>query len=72
MPELTLRLLPKSAEVRQGQRVLSSGAGTVFPPGITLGFVDRFTVKELDSEAVVRPAVDFSALSDVFIVVGRK
>lgn len=72
MPTLLLRFLPKSAEIRPGQKVLSSGVGTVFPPGITLGTVKTFRVGELNAEAEVVPAVDFSALNDVFVVVGRK
>lgn len=72
MPTLMLRFLPKSAEIRPGQKVLSSGVGTVFPPGITLGTIKTFRVAPLNAEAEVVPAVDFSALNDVFVVVGRK
>ncbi len=71
-PLLMLRLLPKSAEIRPGQRVISSGLGSVFPPGITLGSVRTFRVGELNAEAEVTPAVDFASLQAVFVVVGKK
>jgi len=71
-PTLLLRFLAKSADIRPGQAVVSSGAGGVFPPGIPLGTIRTFRIRELNAEAEVDPAVDFSKLDSVFIVIGRR
>ena len=52
----------KTIEV--GDRVITSGADGVFPPGLLIGFVSQVT----DAEAQVRPSVDFDQLSDVLVV----
>lgn len=60
-----LKYLPKGADVKVGDRVLSSGLGWVYPSDLLIGLVEE--LKE-DSpggiflSAVVRPAVDFSQL----------
>jgi rod shape-determining protein MreC len=68
MPDLRLRYMNKNAAIIVGTRVLSSGDGGVFPANLLLGTVKRFENKEIGGECVVRPAVDFSRLNDVFIV----
>lgn len=68
MPDLRLKFLGKNAAIVVGTRVLSSGDGGVFPANILLGTVKRFENKEIGGECVVRPAVDFTRLNDVFIV----
>lgn len=71
-PTLELRFLSKEANLRPGQRVFSSGAGGVFPPGILLGTVKSFKSSNLDGRAEVIPAVDMTSIRDVFIVRERK
>jgi rod shape-determining protein MreC len=68
MPDLHLKFMNKNAPIVVGTRVLSSGDGGVFPAGLLLGTVKRFENKEIGGECVVRPAVDFTRLSDVFII----
>jgi cell shape-determining protein MreC len=46
--------------------------GGVFPPGIQLGAVQEFKVRQLDGMAVLIPAVDLATLQDVFVVMGDK
>lgn len=65
---LILRFLTRDADLEPGQLVYSSGVGGVFPPGISLGRVVEFTPQELDGIARVTPAVDFSTLEDLFVV----
>ena len=71
-PLLSLRFLSKDAPVRPGMRVFTSGAGGVFPPNILLGTVDSLFPGAADSEARVRPSVDFENLDVVFVVKGLK
>jgi rod shape-determining protein MreC len=68
-PMMTLFFLSKQAGLKSGQKVYTSGVGGVFPPGIMLGAVQDFRVRELDGVASLIPAVDLAALQDVFVVV---
>jgi len=70
-PELVLNFLNRDAKLEPGMKVFTAGvSGGVFPSGIPLGVVKEFRARELDGQAVVEPAVDFSRLDDVFIVLG--
>jgi rod shape-determining protein MreC len=72
-PDLVLSFLSKTAELHAGQKVFSSGVGGgVFPSGLLLGTVRDFQVRALDGRAEVVPAVDFSKLENVFVVLGTK
>ena len=67
-PLVSLVFLPAQANLRPGQKVITSGAGGVFPAGIMVGAVREFRVRELDGMATVVPAVDLATLQDVFVV----
>lgn len=68
MPNLRLRYLSREAEVSPGRRVLTSGAGGLFPPDLFLGEVISVESGSIDAEAAVKPAVNFESLLDVFVV----
>ena len=60
----------KTCEIETGDRIVTSGLGGIFPKGLSLG-----TVKEINDspnmlfkEVRVTPAVDFSKLEEVLIV----
>src|SRR5207244_8538499 len=72
MPQVSLSFLSKTAALKPGQKVYTSGAGGVYPPGVFLGVISEFKVRELDSYATIVPAVDLTTLEDVFVVTGRK
>lgn len=67
-PLLRLRFLSQNASLRPGQRVLTTGRGGIFQPNILLGEIQSVERGALDSEAIVRPSVNFSDLSSVFVV----
>ncbi len=71
-PMLDLNYLSKQAELKEGQKVYTSGVGGVFPSGLFVGTIKRFQVRALDSQATLTPAVDLAKLEDVFVVIGRK
>lgn len=71
-PELQMNFLSKSADLQPGQRIFSQGVGAVFPSGLLVGTVKSFRARELDGQAILTPAVDFSTLSDVFVIVGDR
>jgi rod shape-determining protein MreC len=68
--DLKLSWLPRRADVQQGDVIVTSGLGNVFPPGYRVGTV---TVRAEDpdfvlEEAGLEPAVNFGSLEDVFVV----
>ena len=71
-PDLRIRFLSKTANLKPGMKVLTAGAGGVFPSGLVLGTVKDFSVRELEGVASVRPAVDLANLQDVFVIIRQK
>ncbi len=67
-PLLRLRFLSTDAALRPGQRVFTTGRGGIFQPNILLGTVVSVEKGALDSEALVRPSVNFADLGTVFVV----
>ena len=67
-PMLRLRFLSANAAVRTGQRVFTTGRGGTFQANILLGTIDSVDKGALDSEALVRPSVNFADLGAVFVV----
>jgi rod shape-determining protein MreC len=67
-PMLRLRFLSANAAVRPGQRVFTTGRGGTFQANILLGTIDSVEKGALDSEALVRPSVNFADLGAVFVV----
>lgn len=67
--KLRMLFLSKDAVLPPGRRVISSGAGGVFPEGVVLGTVREFVAGDLYGEAVIEPAVDLSMVRDLFVMV---
>lgn len=66
-PALRLSYLSKDAKIKPGMLVFSTGRGGLFPPDILLGTILSFESGHLNGEALVKPAVDFTALHTVFV-----
>jgi len=47
-----------------GDEIITSRISSIFPPGILIGYV----VELEGSEAIIKPAVDFSRLSAVLVI----
>lgn len=67
-PLLRLRFLSTDAALHPGQRVFTTGRGGIFQPNILLGRIESVEKGALDSEALVRPSVNFEDLGTVFVV----
>ncbi len=67
-PMLALRFLSKKANLKKGQRVFSNGRGGIIPANILLGTIESVETGAQDSEALVRPAVNFNDLVTVFVI----
>ena len=66
-----LRYIPRNADVKVGDLVVSSGLGGIFPKGLIMGKVIE-TKKEsaygLFQEAKIAPTIDFSKMEEVFVI----
>jgi rod shape-determining protein MreC len=71
-PDLRVGFISKTAEVKPGMKVLTSGTGGVFPSGVVVGTVKAFAIKELEGVATVDPAVDLTRIEDVFVITGTR
>lgn len=66
----TLRYLDENETISVGDRVITSGQGTVYPYGIPIGTVSEITVNPYSrtKEAKVLPFNDFSDIDEVIIL----
>lgn len=62
--------IPVEASVLQGDEVVTSGLGGIFPKGILIGSIKEVvnTQNELDRYANVMPATDFTKLETVLVI----
>jgi rod shape-determining protein MreC len=69
-PVCSMEYLPYNTELVSGDRVITSGLGEMIPKGILIGEVAEAPAAEGAgrSSATVKPAVDFSALEEVMVV----
>jgi rod shape-determining protein MreC len=69
---LRMRFINKRArdEISYGDLIVSNGIGGVYPPGITLGRVNKINYQEyeISMEVELEPVVDFSRLEYVFVI----
>lgn len=67
---LTLSYLPKDADVKVGDIVISSGLGRVIPKGLVIGRVVKVAHSDVtgNTTALVRPSARFDQIEQVFIV----
>ncbi|HEX6989837.1 MAG TPA: rod shape-determining protein MreC [Bacillota bacterium] len=67
---LEVRFFNRDADVREGDRLVTSGYGGIYPPNLEVGTVAAVRQDEtgLVLEAVAQPAVDFDRLREVLIV----
>lgn len=68
---LRLELIPQLVSVDAGERVVTSGQDGIYPQGFLIGLVDRIEGSGARREIVVRPAVDFSHIDVVLVVLAR-
>jgi rod shape-determining protein MreC len=67
--ELLLKRIDADIELKEGQQVVSSGLGGIFPKGIVIGEITEVAIDEfgLTKLAYIKPAADFSLLNHVVI-----
>lgn len=64
--------LETDADIEVGDRVVSSGTGSVYPAELVIGTVESVEVDEYNRTKIakIRPAVDFSSLKWVMVITG--
>lgn len=69
---LRMKLIPYDAVVHEGDQIVTSGLGAVFPEGIRIGKIQRVTREaeptSLQQYSLVAPDVDFYRLEEVMII----
>ena len=64
--------VPARSDIRLGDRVITSGLGGVYPPGITVGTVISIEEGPLSMEVGVRLTVDYATIERVFVLTGTR
>ena len=65
-----MEYVPSAADVHRGDDVLTSGIDGIYPKGLVVGRVESVDRSGGTYKTIrVRPAVDFSALEEVLVVV---
>jgi rod shape-determining protein MreC len=71
-PPLRAEYVPASATIPVGEKVFTSGQDGIYPIGYRVGTVERVRGEDgPDREIAVRPAVDFSHIDIVLVVLSR-
>ena len=67
--ELMMKRIDSSSTIKEGEQVVSSGLGGIFPRGILIGDVTEVTTDDfgLTKMAYIKPAANFSLLDHVII-----
>lgn len=62
--------LPADAKVNEGDRVISTGYGSIYPRGLTVGYVESVSLNSYSRnlDVTVRSAVDFTDISSVMVI----
>jgi len=72
---LKLDNVPLDGDIRVGDKIISSGLGGVFPPGLEIGEVKKMGEKEewrLFRLILVKSGVDFNQLEELFVLKFKK
>ena len=66
--------LPLRADVRVGDRVVTSGLGQTFPSGLPVGRIGQVALgsRNLFKQVTIIPAVELNRLEEVFVIVGEE
>lgn len=71
--KLILKYVARDADIKAGDRVISSGLGGVFPKGLLIGTVTSVTPPAvgISPYVEVQPAVNFDTLEEVMVIIQK-
>ncbi len=74
MSSLRLKNLTRDGDVIKGDKIMTSGMGGIYPKGLLVGEVTDVLDDEggLMKHALIRPAVEFTRLEEVFVITGER
>ena len=70
-----MTFVDRNAKIADGQAVVTSGLGSVFPKGILIGTVTGSRLNpqtDMYQDVDVKPAVDFTRLEEVVVILDQK
>ena len=73
-PRCCMTFVNRNAKIAAGQAVITSGLGSVFPKGIIIGTATGAHLNPqtgMYQDVDVKPAVDFTRLEEVVVILGR-
>jgi rod shape-determining protein MreC len=70
-PPIRLELVPSAADVKPGDRLLTSGQDGLYPRGFAIGTIEKAEHRAGQWVISVRPAVDFSHLDVVLVILEK-
>ena len=71
---LRMKNLMRDGDVIKGDKIMTSGLGGIYPKGLLIGEVTDVVDDDggLLKTAMIRPALDFSRLEEVFVIIGER
>ena len=71
---LRMKNLMRDGDVIKGDKIMTSGLGGIYPKGLLIGEVTDVVDDDggLLKTALIRPALDFARLEEVFVIVGER
>lgn len=65
--------LPSTTDIKEGDTVVTSGTGNIYPKNIRIGTVKSLVTDKIkgSKDAIIKPFVDFSKLQEVFVVIPK-
>ncbi|MFH1378713.1 MAG: rod shape-determining protein MreC [bacterium] len=69
-PQLMFNYIVPEADIKVGDPIVTSGVGSVFPPGLLVGHVTSITADQEGyfMQAQIAPSVDYNQLREVFCI----
>lgn len=62
--------VPARSDIREGDLVVTSGLGGVYPPGLSVGAVSSVVDGPVTMSVEVRPSVNLVSVEQVFVIIG--
>ena len=74
LASLRMKNLTRDGDVIKGDKIMTSGLGGIYPKGLLIGEVMDVLDDDggLMKHALIRPAVDFTRLEEVFVITAER
>jgi len=71
--QLFLDLVPKEKEIQEGDLIITSSLGGIFPKGLLVGQIQKIKKSDIEpfQQAEIKPAFEINELETIFIILSR-